>query len=130
MAKLPASKKMKRIADMNIGETCFTTPLAMWVNLDQECFLNENFEASNEVKGDLKLKVLKAVDGYFVLIYEVTYNWSPRENHGFATVDETLCYGKVIDFRFTENDVIKIKIEQAVSVQNYELATELQKQLK
>lgn len=130
MAKLPASKKMKRIADMNIGETCFVTPLAMWVNLDQECFLNENFEASDEVKGDLKLKVLKGVNGYLALIFEVSYNWSPRENHGFATVDEKLCYGQVLGFRFTENDVIKLKIEQAVAVQDYELATELKKELK
>jgi hypothetical protein len=130
MAKLPSSKKMKRIADMNIGETCFTTPLAMWVNLNEDCFLNENCEASDETRNDLKLKVLKLIDGYIVFIYEVTSNWSPRESYGFATADESLCNGVVLGFRFTENDVINLKIQQAVAVQDYELAAELQKQLK
>ena len=130
MAKLPNSKKMHRIADMNIGETCFTTPLAMWVDLNRDCFLNENCEAADEVRGDLKLKVIKLLDGYIVLIYEVSYNWSPRETYGFATADENLCYGKVIGFRFTENDAINLKIQQAVALQKYELAAELQKQLK
>lgn len=130
MAKLPNSKKMKRIADMNIGETCFTTPLAMWVNLSRECFLNENCEASEETRGDLKLKVKKLVKGYIVFIYEITYNWSPRENHGFATADEKLCYGEVIDFEFSENDEINLKIQEAVVREDYDLATELQKKLK
>ena len=130
MAKLPASKKMKRIADMNIGETCFTTPLAMWVDLNEDCFLNENCEASNEVRSDLKLKVMKLVNGYIVFIYEINYNWSPRENCGFITADENLCCGEVIGFKFNENDVINLKIKQAVAEEDYELAMELKKQLK
>jgi len=130
MAKLPSSKKMKRIADMDIGETCFTNPLAMWANLDQECFLNENCEAATEIKGDLKLKVLKVIDGYIVSINEIIYSWSPRESYGFFTADESLCNGAVIGFSFTENDAINLKIQQAVAAQDYELATELKKQLK
>jgi len=130
MAKLPNSKKMKRIADMNIGETCFTTPIAMWADLEQDCFLNENFEASTEIRGDLKLRVRKLINGYIVFIHEITYNWSPRETHGFATVDEKLCYGKVIGFKFSENDEINLKIQEAVEKEDYDLAIELRKQLK
>ena len=132
MAKLPIRKIKKRIVDMIAGETGFTVPWAMWIDGDNECFLNEAFSIEASSGGTVQLKITRVKNGYIAFIHDVDYEWSPKLDHGFVNTDENLCYGKVVGFKLNEADKPKQSVEkliqQAIAEENYELAAELKKQ--
>jgi hypothetical protein len=135
MAKLPESEKRVRIIDMLVGQTRFVVPWALWVDRDDECFLNEDFDTSFEASGTAQLKVTKVEGGYIAFIYQTDHRWTPRERHDFVDTDEHLCYGKVIGFELNKIEEAKLslslkeQLEQAIAEENFELAKELQKQM-
>lgn len=133
MAKLPGNKKKKRLVDMCIGELGFTVPWALWVDEENECFINEDFEISQSSGGTVQLKIKKTVNGYIAYIYDVKYKWSPCAQHGFLNTDESLCYGRVVAFKSNSDEKadpsVADLLAHAILVEDYELAAKLKKEL-
>lgn len=134
MAKLPESERRKRVTDMIIGETRYIVPWALWVDLDNECYLNEDANVYTSANGAAKLKIIRVESGYIAFIHQVSYKWLPQSHHGFFDVDEKMCHGKVVGFELNKPDEtkksLKEQLEQAIAEENFELAKELQQQMK
>jgi|GEM_PF-2687676 len=134
MAQLPESERRKRVIDMIVGETRYIVPWALWVDVDNECFLNEDFNTSLKASGTVQLKITKVEGGYIAFIHQVSYKWQSQSHHGFFNTNENLCHGKVIGFELNEADKqtpsLQELIRQAIAEEDYMLAAKLQKQMK
>jgi hypothetical protein len=129
MAQFPKSKEEKKLSDLEVGESCYTAPWAMWVRTDGSCFLNENYPAYNAPKGTAQLKITRVKDGYIAFIYDVDYRWSKSDSHGFCSPDE-VCHGPVVAFGVTSYEQLsveelEVELQKAVEDENYELASKI-----
>lgn len=129
MAKLPETKVEKKLSDLKIGESGFTVPWAMWLNLEGECFLNESFTFDEKKGVTVELKITRVQDGYIAFINDnIKYKWTKNSSPNFMGCNEKDCYGKI--FGFNEEDELNLKLEIAISEENYELATEIREIIK
>jgi hypothetical protein len=89
MAKLPMDLVDRAtLANMRVGQTCFTLPWAMWVDLDMECWLHPDYPAHDVSYGSARMLVRHQADGYHVCPPSGAA-YRPSEIHGYASEDDT-----------------------------------------
>lgn len=77
MAKLPIERyKSDTISQMDIGESGYTTPWAMWVDESGNCFLNPNYTIGGK-GGTFEMKVTRESKGYIVDLSECDATYQP-----------------------------------------------------
>ncbi len=89
MAKLPfALVDRNTLVNMKIGRSRYTTPWAMWVDADMECWLHPHYTAQREPGGTVCMRVERREDGYHVFP-PPGETYQPQDHHGFMSPDDT-----------------------------------------
>lgn len=66
-AKLPEILLDKEdLEHMKVGETAYTTPWAMWVDADMNCWLHPHYPAGSNPRGTVRMRVTLRRGGYHV----------------------------------------------------------------
>lgn len=83
----------------------------MWVDLNGNAFLNEEYTLDKSPGGTCCLQVTKVSEGYIVHLdtfsyFGEKYEWTKSAYPGFNTLEEK-CYGKVLAFSLEEYEDIQ-----------------------
>lgn len=100
MAKLPLEfENTKQLKNMLPGQVGYIVPWGMWVDLDGNAWLNENYEWCSAPYGTSQLKIERVDGGYIAYIYELRdkRQWTKQEGPSYLSPKE-VCYGKVVGF--------------------------------
>lgn len=80
-AMLPEDLEGSTIAGMQIGETAYTTPWAMWVDTDRRCWLNPNYPADDRPHGTVQMRIARETGGFRVWMTP-GHRYSPQKECG------------------------------------------------
>ena len=116
MATLPKNfENQNQLKNMKVGQSGYIVPWGMWVDLNGNCWLNEDYEFDSTPGGTVQLKVTRVVDGYIAHIHEMKYSngykWTPQTGPSYASPDE-VCWGEVVGFDINIIDQISQKSKQ------------------
>jgi hypothetical protein len=81
--KLPSTLEAATIARMVTGDVGYTTPWAMWVDDDRNCWLYPRYTLRSQPGGTVQMRVELRVDGYYVTPPE-GYTWTPQSEPAFV----------------------------------------------
>ncbi len=83
MVKLNAERIEHTLKDMKPGESAWTTPWAMSITEDRDCFLNENYTAQKSPGGTVSMLVTRNQRGGYEV--DITgcrdFQWQPTAYH-------------------------------------------------
>lgn len=63
---MPSSRYEKTIDSMKVGESGYTTPWAMWVDLDSHMWLHPKYPVEPSIEGTVDMRVERRDDGFHV----------------------------------------------------------------
>lgn len=86
-AKMPQQFLQKELGDLKIGESCYTMPWAMWIDLEGRCWLNPRYPVDEKPRGTVKMYVFRKQAGYYVNI------WNCKD-HGWQRVKQPSFVGQ------------------------------------
>ena len=98
--KVPdAFENKNQLKNMKVGQQGYIVPWGMWIDLDGNCYLNENYTLDQSPGGTVSLKITRVNDGYIAHIHEMTekHKWERQESPSYMSPKE-MCYGKVVGF--------------------------------
>ncbi len=87
-AQLPADRLELKIGSLQIGQSGFCVPWAMWVDLDNQCWLNPDYRVSAHPGGTVQMRVSRAEDGFYVVV-PPGERWSPSRSAPYAFTEST-----------------------------------------
>jgi hypothetical protein len=81
-AKLPEARvgdSLRRLRDVRVGETVYSSPAAMWIDRERSCFLDPKEIVFSEDcgLGLSELKITRGEDGWDVCILRKNALWQP-----------------------------------------------------
>ncbi len=120
MAKLPPKFEDKsQLKNMKVGESGYTVPWAMWVDLDGNCWLNENYTIQGTPGGTVQLKITRVTEGYIAHINDMKDNerWQKVEDPCFMSPNEVI-WGKVVGFELSPTQVVNVVASKTKSIWN------------
>lgn len=85
---LPDSHKERNLSDMKVGETAYTTPWGMWVDLRKHAWLHPEYPAAAHQMGTIEMKVQRKADGYYVWLVPGE-DYTPRSEPGYVSPADT-----------------------------------------
>jgi hypothetical protein len=88
-AVLPESFIEPSIKDTKIGQTFYTLPWGMWVDLNRMCWLHPDYPVSPEPDGTLSMRVQRRADGFHVWP-PATSSYSPTAAPGYVSPADTV----------------------------------------
>jgi hypothetical protein len=65
-ATIPSDRLEITIKDLQVGESGYTLPWGMWIDLEDHCWLNPDYPVTGEVKGTSRMWVERKENGYHV----------------------------------------------------------------
>jgi len=130
MAKLPTERRMMEIGDLNIGESAYVVPHAMWVQAGGECFIHLDYPIYSEKQGNAKLKIKRTNYGFIVFIFDTDYLWPQPEVDGYDVIDEKLNapvigFGDALNYEKLSIQELETAINEAEEKENFEEAAVL-----
>jgi hypothetical protein len=120
MAKLPSTfENTDQLKNMKVGESGYITPWGMWIDMDGNSWLNENYELHDSTGGTVQLKITRVLDGYIAHIHEMNgdYKWTKQNGPSYASPEE-VCYGKVVGYDLDYKQVIEVVSAKSKSIWN------------
>lgn len=140
MAKLPESKERKKISQMEIGESCYTSPWSMFVDEKGNCFIDETCQVIlSPEEANKELKITRVEGGYIAYIYDIDFKWarvslSEDFDDDFDDYDKPV-YKPVVGFKTKSYNKLSKKelaeqLEQLVKEENYEKAAKIRDKIK
>jgi len=126
-----------QLKNLPIGAIGYAVPWVMWVDMEGNAFLNENYDLHPSKGGTVNLQITKVPEGYVVHLdkfryYDREYTWTKQESPGFASPNE-VCYGRVVafsdkEYQALQKDPERIRnlINECILNENYEQAREYQ----
>ena len=97
MVKMAKAKIEKTIRELPIGESTWTVPWALYLDGDQECWLNGAYTQHAIPGGTVQMKVTHTAAGYVCDITRCDYKWS--EGSGVAAWGDPIRILKLTDVR-------------------------------
>jgi hypothetical protein len=76
------------LANLRVGERCYTTPWAMWVDLSMNCWLHPEYTAQQNPGGTVHMRVARLKDGYHVWP-PVGEKYKPSAQQSYVSPDDT-----------------------------------------
>jgi len=101
MAKLPSNfENNNQLKNMKVGDSGYIVPWGMWVDMDGNAWLNENYDFDPVPGGTVQLKVTRVVDGYIAHIHDMNddYKWARQNSPSYMSPKE-VCYGPVVGYK-------------------------------
>jgi len=97
-ALLPDELREKTLADLEVGDSAWTVPWAMWVDNSNRCWLHPDCSASVYGGGTLQMLVARRAHGYSVgLLPDCSHKWTPSDVPGYAD-SATAIWIPVVEF--------------------------------
>lgn len=81
-ARLPDAFIESTVDQMQVGDEGYTTPWAMWVDLDRQCWIHPRYTIHPTPSGTVQLYVLRTAAGVHVGIPDGK-RYTPQAQHGF-----------------------------------------------
>lgn len=130
-AKLPDSHSRKNaIKDMKIGQVGYTTPWAMKVDLEGNCFLLKDYSVYPEKGGTVCLRLKRVNKGYIAYIGELEdEDGYDREDVDHNELVEVIGFNDDIEDVEISLDDLRKQLEDAVRDEDYEKASKLKKEI-
>jgi hypothetical protein len=82
---LPESLEENTIGNMSIGDEAYTTPWAMWVDLERRMWAHPGYPAKRSPWGTVSMKIKREVNA--LVVYKSTigdYRYSPTAQPGYV----------------------------------------------
>lgn len=86
-ARLPEDMEGSTLATMTTGETCYTTPWAMWADTGRRLWLHPGYPAHTAGHGNAQMRVELRLDGYHV--WDCGHKYEPVSGPGYASPADT-----------------------------------------
>jgi hypothetical protein len=109
MAKLPVNfENNSQLKNMKVGESGYIVPWGMWVDMDGNSYLNENYNLHPTPGGTVQLKITKVSGGYIAHVHEMKddYKWTKQNGPSYAS-PEDVCYGTVVGYNLDYKQTIE-----------------------
>ncbi len=82
---LPEDRETPTLDQLAPGESTYTTPWAMWVDLDRKGWLHPGYKAHPVPGGTVQMKVTRTKDRYTVDLTQCKgYDWKPTSDPCYA----------------------------------------------
>lgn len=130
-AKLPDSHLQKNaIKNMKNGDTGYTVPWAIKVNLDGDCFINGDFTIGEE-GGTCCLKVKKVSDGIIAYILDLPNDYKDYEKEEIDHLSNLIeVIGFDDDIDSYESEDLESQLKDALDKEDYKLAAIIRDKIK
>ena len=134
MIKIPTEFINKsQLYNVKEGTTGYIVPWGMWIDMEGNAYLNEQYDLHPNPGGTVSLRITKVRDGYIAHLDEFNYGrepytWTPQEGPAYMS-PERVCYGKVVAFGTKEYKIgsldankLRALINECILNEDYEKA--------
>jgi len=84
-----------QIKNLETNESGYSVPWAMWIDYNNNCWLNENYTVHHIAGNNTNIKIKKLENGYLVNISKSDHKWTPQKYPTYISPID-VCFGKVI----------------------------------
>jgi hypothetical protein len=125
-----------QLFNLKVGQSGYIVPWGMWVDLEGNAFLNENYNFHESSGGTVSLLITRVSEGYVAHLdsfkyFNEPYTWEKQDSPGFNSPKQA-CYGKIVAFSMDnynqsqkDPDKIREMIDKCIQKEDYEEAGRL-----
>lgn len=108
MAKLPETRKIGKIRNLQIGESRFTVPWAMIIDESNNCYIQLDFNACEDRGGTAQLKVILTDGGYICEINDpqIKFKWDTSDISQYLPTDLAQVVG------FEQKEITEMSLDE------------------